>query len=51
MDKISLINIKLKNGLQYIGLGSKEDIQGNEVFISIPAELVITSSKAYFSDI
>lgn len=50
-DKLELAEFKTINGLPYTGLKAKEKILANECFLEIPRDLLLTTKKAFFSEV
>ncbi len=51
MNKLEYAEFKLKNGLTYPGLLAKEKILTDETIVRIPRKLLLSTRKAYFSDV
>ena len=51
MSKLSYAEFKLKNGLPYSGLIATEKIITEEIIVKMPRELLLTTKKAFFSDV
>jgi len=51
MPKLTTAEFRLKNGLPYTGLIATEKIITEELIVKMPRELLLTTKKAFFSDV
>ena len=51
INKVKVGQFQLKNGLPYTGLVASEEIYSNETLVEIPENLLLTTKKAYFSEL
>ena len=51
INKLKVGQFQLKNDLPYTGLIASEEIYSNETLLEIPVNLLLTTKKAYFSEL
>jgi len=48
---VEIARFLTENGLEYCGMRCTEKLLGNQIFIEVPRQMLLTTKLAFFSDI